>query len=63
MTELTARQQEPLDELLKDSNGDARNLFGEGGFAQGNRKARYRGGAGGRDESYFKIYVPAGISP
>ena len=32
MTELTARQQELLDELLKDFKGDARDLFGEGGL-------------------------------
>ena len=30
MTELTARQQELLDELLKDFKGDAREIFGEG---------------------------------
>ena len=32
MTELTARQQELLDELLKDFKGDAREIFGEGGL-------------------------------
>ncbi len=32
MTELTARQQALLDELLKDFKGDARELFGEGGL-------------------------------
>ncbi len=32
MTELTARQQELLDEMLKDFKGDTRNIFGEGGL-------------------------------
>ena len=32
MTELTARQQELLDELLKDFKGDAGEIFGEGGL-------------------------------
>ena len=32
MTELTDRQQELLDELLKDFKGDARDLFGKGGL-------------------------------
>ena len=44
MTELTARQQALLDELLKDFKGDARELFGEGGLLKtiGKRASRRR---------------------